>query len=166
MNFIDRNLNWPNESYFLHGSTIGLLVVVYGVVVVLVVVVVLLVVVCGGGGGGGCVVGGGGGRMTSVVSLNKKLASLLSRYDWILESSIFLEFCRSHWSDLSKASNETYPSKNLRCIGIVTIAAFIDCQTISRILLLIPLTWFTPSYSAKHLFNGTSLVLDILEGPA
>ena len=134
---------------------------------VLVVVVVLLVVVGGGGGGGGCVVGGGGGRMTSVVSLNKKLASLLSRYDWILESSIFLEFCRSHWSDLSKASNETYPSKNLRCIVTIAAnpAAFIDSHTISRILLLIPLTWFTPSYSAKHLFNGISLVLDILEGP-
>ena len=65
--------------------------------------------------------------MTSVVSLNKKLASLLSRYDWILESSIFLEFCRSHWSDLSKASNETYPSKNLSYSTIVTIADKPSC---------------------------------------
>ena len=84
----------------------GFFVVVLVVVVDLVVVVVRLVVVVVAGvvvGGGG----GGGGLTTSVVSLMRKLASLLSRYVSILETSIRLEFCLSHWSDLSKASKET-----------------------------------------------------------
>jgi len=76
-------------------------VVVVGLVVVVVrlVVVVVAAVVVGGGGGGGLT--------TSVVSLMRKLASLLSRYVSILETSIRREFCLSHWSDLSKASKET-----------------------------------------------------------
>ena len=81
-------------------------VVVLGVVVVVrrVVVVVAAVVV---------VVATVGGLTISVVSLNRKLASLLSLYESILETSIRREFCLSHWSDLSKDSKETYPSKNL-----------------------------------------------------
>lgn len=76
-------------------------VVVRGVVVVVLRVVVVgnVVVVVVGATVGGLTI--------SVVSLNRKLASLLSLYESILDTSIRREFCLSHWSDLSKDSNET-----------------------------------------------------------